>query len=62
MAVQNAIGKGNFKILVSKLHKKSAAYKSEEKNFWKVFVKTPVFSRIVRRFFQKWLVESAFYG
>ncbi len=29
MAVKNTIGERNFKILVSKLHKKSAVYKSE---------------------------------
>jgi len=73
MAVQNAIGKGNFKIVVSKSckksalyisernffwipvsksHKKSALYKSEGEIFWKLFVKMPVFFRIVRRFFK----------
>ncbi len=37
MAVQNAIGKGNFKIVVSKLCKKSALYISE-RNFFEILV------------------------
>ena len=33
MAVKNTIGERNFKIVVSKSHKKSAVYKSEGENF-----------------------------
>ncbi len=51
MAVKNTIDERNFKIMVSKLHKKSAVYKSEGENFLKSICENVCFFPYSEKFF-----------